>query len=65
MILKHRRENMHLKNVKFSTQIPKPGGVKRGWMRAYAVVCDFKVLLYETSGEKTPTNELIEVIDMK
>ncbi|XP_057303802.1 serine/threonine-protein kinase MRCK alpha-like [Hydractinia symbiolongicarpus] len=46
-------------------RIPKPGGVKRGWMRAYAVVCDFKVLLYETSGEKTPTNELIEVIDMK
>lgn len=30
---------------------PKPGGVRRGWQRAYAVVCDFKVFLHEPSND--------------
>jgi len=32
-------------------KIPKPGGVRRGWQRAYAIVCDFKVFLHEPSND--------------
>lgn len=46
-------------------RVPKPGGVKRGWMRAYAVVCDYKIIMYEASGECHSTNHLIAVLDMK
>ncbi|XP_067877745.1 serine/threonine-protein kinase MRCK alpha-like [Heterodontus francisci] len=28
--------------------VPKPTGVKKGWHRAYAVLCDFKIFIYET-----------------
>lgn len=45
-------------------QVPKPGGVKRGWMRAYAVVCDFKIFIYEAANEKQTTNNIINVLDM-
>ena len=46
-------------------RIPKPGGVKKGWMRSYAVVCDFKIIFYDTSGEKQPTNGILQVLDMR
>ena len=32
-------------------KIPKPGGVRKGWQRAYAIVCDFKVFLHEPSND--------------
>ena len=33
-------------------------------MRAFAVVCDFKIFLYEAAGEKHSTNNIINVLDM-
>jgi len=46
-------------------RIPKYGGVKRGWMRAFAVVCDFKIVIYDCAGEKQANNTIIGVIDMR
>ncbi|XP_064397756.1 serine/threonine-protein kinase MRCK alpha-like isoform X2 [Halichondria panicea] len=32
-------------------KIPKLGGVKRGWQRGYAIVCDFKVFLHDPGSD--------------
>ncbi|KAM4633138.1 serine/threonine-protein kinase MRCK beta isoform 2-T2 [Polymixia lowei] len=34
-------------------RIPKPTGVRRGWQRSYAVVCDCKLFLYEVPEGKS------------
>ncbi|KAK2508571.1 hypothetical protein MC885_001767 [Smutsia gigantea] len=48
-------------------RIPKPAGVKRGWQRALAVVCDFKLFLYDTAEGKAsqPSVAVSQVIDMR
>uniref|UniRef100_A0A2R8N4E0 CDC42 binding protein kinase alpha n=2 Tax=Callithrix jacchus TaxID=9483 RepID=A0A2R8N4E0_CALJA len=48
-------------------RIPKPAGVKKGWQRALAVVCDFKVFLYDiTEGKASqPSAVISQVIDMR
>ncbi|XP_073072835.1 serine/threonine-protein kinase MRCK alpha isoform X10 [Manis javanica] len=48
-------------------RIPKPAGVKRGWQRALAVVCDFKLFLYDTAEGKAsqPSVAVTQVIDMR
>ena len=46
-------------------QIPKPGGVKRGWMKTFAVVCDFKIIFYEVTGSSQVSNTMLQVIDMR
>ncbi|CAD5111369.1 DgyrCDS685 [Dimorphilus gyrociliatus] len=47
-------------------QIPKPdGGVKKGWIRLYVVVCDYKLFLFELNANGDPTNLLLNVIDMR
>ena len=34
-------------------QIPKPTGVRRGWQKVFAVVCDCKLFLYEIPEGKS------------
>ncbi|XP_077861643.1 serine/threonine-protein kinase MRCK beta [Saccoglossus kowalevskii] len=48
-------------------KIPKPGGVRKGWMKQFAVVCDFKLFLFEMPEGKNaqPTTFLTHVIDMR
>lgn len=48
-------------------QVPKPTGVKKGWQRAAAVVCDFKLFLYELGEGKAsqPSVVVSQVIDMR
>ncbi|XP_051909434.1 serine/threonine-protein kinase MRCK alpha isoform X2 [Hippocampus zosterae] len=48
-------------------RVPKPTGVKKGWQRAMAVVCDFKLFLYELGEGKTTQPSVIvsQVIDMR
>ncbi|XP_008820578.1 serine/threonine-protein kinase MRCK alpha isoform X12 [Nannospalax galili] len=48
-------------------RIPKPAGVKKGWQRALAVVCDFKLFLYDVAEGKAsqPSSVISQVIDMR
>ncbi|ESO05018.1 hypothetical protein HELRODRAFT_191553 [Helobdella robusta] len=55
-------------------KIPKPGGIRKGWMKQFVVVCDFKIFLYDTTSEKSiasqqqqqhVTNVISQVIDMR
>ncbi|KPP68345.1 serine/threonine-protein kinase MRCK alpha-like, partial [Scleropages formosus] len=48
-------------------RVPKPAGVKKGWQRALAVVCDFKLFLYDLAEGKasTPSVVISQVIDMR
>uniref|UniRef100_A0A3B3Q6D4 non-specific serine/threonine protein kinase n=1 Tax=Paramormyrops kingsleyae TaxID=1676925 RepID=A0A3B3Q6D4_9TELE len=48
-------------------RIPKPTGVKKGWQRAYAVVCDCKLFLYDVpEGKSTqPGMAASQVLDLR
>lgn len=48
-------------------QVPKPGGVKKGWMRQFVVVCDFKLFLYDLAQDKStqPNTWISQVLDMR
>ncbi|KAJ8780245.1 hypothetical protein J1605_011848 [Eschrichtius robustus] len=48
-------------------KVPKPSGVKKGWQRAYAVVCDCKLFLYDLpEGRSTqPGVVASQVLDLR
>ncbi|CAG7822663.1 unnamed protein product, partial [Allacma fusca] len=48
-------------------RVPKLGGVKKGWMRQYVVVCDFKLFLYDISPDRSalPSVFVSQVLDMR
>lgn len=41
--------------------------MKRGWTRQFVVVCDFKLFLYDITGERTslPSVHVAQVLDMR
>ncbi|XP_068110727.1 serine/threonine-protein kinase MRCK beta isoform X2 [Hyperolius riggenbachi] len=48
-------------------RIPKPTGVKKGWQRAYAVVCDCKLFLYDIPEGKSMNPGVVssQVVDLR
>ncbi|XP_019630761.1 PREDICTED: serine/threonine-protein kinase MRCK alpha-like isoform X5 [Branchiostoma belcheri] len=48
-------------------KVPRPGGVKKGWVRQLAVVCDFKLFLYDVPEGKNaqPGVVVSQVLDMR
>uniref|UniRef100_A0A8C4RC54 non-specific serine/threonine protein kinase n=1 Tax=Eptatretus burgeri TaxID=7764 RepID=A0A8C4RC54_EPTBU len=48
-------------------RIPKPTGVKKGWQRSYAIVSDFRLMLYESAEGKgaQPSVGVNQVFDMR
>lgn len=48
-------------------KIPKPGGVRKGWMKHFVVVCDFKLFLFDVLDGRAghPTNDISHILDMR
>lgn len=48
-------------------KVPKMGIIKRGWVRQFVVVCDFKLFLYDISAERSalPSVNVSQVLDMR
>lgn len=48
-------------------KVPKTGGVKKGWVRQFVVVCDFKLFLYDISPDRNalPAVYVSLVLDMR
>ncbi|XP_044268863.1 serine/threonine-protein kinase Genghis Khan isoform X2 [Tribolium madens] len=48
-------------------KVPKQGGVKKGWIRQFVVVCDFKLFLYDISADRNalPSVHVAQVLDMR
>jgi serine/threonine-protein kinase MRCK len=47
-------------------KVPKQGVIKRGWMRQFVVVCDFKLFLYdEERNNGQPSVQVTQVLDMR
>ncbi|XP_062716809.1 serine/threonine-protein kinase Genghis Khan isoform X3 [Aedes albopictus] len=48
-------------------KVPKLGAVKRGWVRQFVVVCDFKLFLYDISADRSalPSVHVTQVLDMR
>jgi len=45
-------------------RIPKPGGVRKGWMKQYAIICDFKLFVHNLQAD-TPTMSVTHLFDIK
>ncbi|KAJ8356294.1 hypothetical protein SKAU_G00190880 [Synaphobranchus kaupii] len=48
-------------------RVPKPSGVRKGWQRAYAVVCDCKLFLYDVPEGKATQPGVVasQVLDLR
>lgn len=47
-------------------QVPRMGGIKKGWTRQFVVVCDFKLFLYDISPDRNQPSHIVQqVLDMR
>lgn len=51
-------------NLGMCSKVPKMGAVKRGWVRQFVVVCDFKLFLYDITADRSalPSVHVSQVI---
>ncbi|CAI9734870.1 serine serine/threonine-protein kinase MRCK alpha-like isoform X1 [Octopus vulgaris] len=47
----------------YFAKIPRPGGIKKGWIRQFIVVCDFKLFLFDATHDIAHTTH--QVLDMR
>lgn len=48
-------------------RVPRPGGIRKGWMDQFVVVCDFKLFLYDVNPNRNnqPSLTVNQVLDMR
>ena len=47
-------------------RVPRSGGIKKGWIHQFVVVCDFKLFLFDTLPDRSqPSNIVQQVLDMR
>ena len=57
---------LHSYTISTLFQVPRLGGIKKGWARLFVVVCDFKLFLYDIPPDKgTPSPVVQQVLDMR
>lgn len=50
----------------FPLQVPRLGGIKKGWARLFVVVCDFKLFLFDIPPDRAiPSPVVQQVLDMR
>ncbi|KAI6651223.1 Serine/threonine-protein kinase MRCK alpha-like [Oopsacas minuta] len=45
-------------------KVPKPNGVRKGWLKQLMIICDYKILFYDISIDKSHTYRLVQFIDI-
>ena len=48
-------------------KVPRPGGIRKGWIEQFVVVCDFKIFLFDLSPGRgnQPSHSLNQVLDIR
>ncbi|WAR18658.1 MRCKA-like protein [Mya arenaria] len=53
-------------NLCLNVNVPRLGGIKKGWARLFVVVCDFKLFLFDIPPDRgTPSPIVQQVLDMR
>ena len=45
-------------------KVPKPNGVKKGWLKQLMIICDYKIMFYELSIDKFQSFKFVQLIDI-
>ena len=45
-------------------KVPKPNGVKKGWLKQLMIICDYKIIFYEPSIDKSQSFKIVQLIDI-
>ena len=45
-------------------KVPKPNGVRKGWLKQLMIICDYKIFFFELTIDKSQTFKLVQLIDI-
>ena len=45
-------------------KVPKPNGVRKGWLKQLMIICDYKIFFFELTIDKSHTFKLVQLIDI-